>query len=240
MLEMKIESLFVVNVVVWVQLNNNIMIKIEHTKIHLISKGSTRPVAGIVVGHAIEILVTDAELLLVEYSHGDTPNKAGEICRFPYGLNIAAQDDMGYPVIKPILISRTEKITSNKGKEMGDWTYNTLYKKIFQMNGDITEYDFKILALPEHFSLQQLQDIVDGKLKEGKCLVECGDIGYYSHNDDKSKPLDKGIKLNPHITIYPVEERLYTKEEMINIFNRYILDYEGIESFRQWFEKNIK
>lgn len=90
--------------------------------------------------------------------------------------------------------------------------------KEIKVKGTQSEY-FKILTLPEHFSPQQLQDIVDGKLKENKYLVEvdCGrneQCSCESNNDC----LLKVIKLNPHITIYPVEEN---KGDIIvpNVFN---------------------
>lgn len=38
------------------------------------------------------------------------------------------------------------KIKSNEGKVMGDWAYNSMYSNIFQMNGDITSFDWKIEA----------------------------------------------------------------------------------------------
>lgn len=39
-----------------------------------------------------------------------------------------------------------DEIKSNEGSIMGDWCWNSKYNKVFQMNGDITEFDFKIVA----------------------------------------------------------------------------------------------
>src|SRR5690606_33636935 len=115
---------------------------------------------------------------------------------------------------KPIIVSESEKI------EAGDWVYNEVSKEIYQFKENHVSYEFKILALPEHFSPQQLQDIVDGKLKEGKCLVECEtrilrpELGAIFEGPSGLEYLnDTIIKLNPHITIYPVEEKMYTKKD---------------------------
>src|SRR5690606_35806921 len=133
------------------------------------------------------ILVTDAELVLVDNYH------------------------------LPILISK-DKI------EVDDWVYNEVSKEIYQFKENHVSYEFKILALPEHFSPQQLQDIVDGKLKEGdKILVECT-INYCKDcvfnqgqelSPDCCNQSDTVIKLNSsnHITIYLVEEKMYTRKD---------------------------
>lgn len=112
---------------------------------------------------------------------------------------------------------------------------------------------FKILALPEHFSPQQLQDIVDGKLKEGqKILLECEDVGDCKEYDTdnnyctcKDGCKDLQIKLNPHITIYPpVEEKMYTREEVKNIalkaYERGFIRPIYEKHFDIWFEQNVK
>jgi hypothetical protein len=98
-------------------------------------------------------------------------------------------------IYNPILISKTEEILE------GDWcyyvnalggggiiyqaykhpddtrmlyddgTYNrTIGEGVTPLEGECK----KILALPEHFTPEQLQDIVDGKMKDGdKVMVEC-------------------------------------------------------------------
>ena len=82
---------------------------------------------------------------------------------------------------KPILISLTEKI------EVDNWSYDTKTNTIRKCedNEGIDELRlyggskrcFKLLVLPEHFSPQTLQDIVDGKLKDGsKVLLEVEEI----------------------------------------------------------------
>lgn len=202
----------------------------------------------------IKTLVTDAELVLVECANIDGmifkhiyAGEKGYHNNYLTKDQIDHQSIFNYKGYKPILISRTERI------EVGDWVWDKLTNEIFQIP-DLEVYKeattflsvFKILALPEHFSSAQLQDIVDGKLKEGKCLVECesfrdlgviaGDRGTVSH-----------IKLNPHITIYPVEEKMYTREEVYKILEQYELCaiYAGADStflviLEEWFEQNVK
>jgi hypothetical protein len=120
--------------------------------------------------------------------------------------------------------------------------------------------EFKILALPEHFSPEQLQMIVDGKLKDGdKVLVECDDKWVkvaYSMDVEKfnkwvkvaySMDVEKFIKLNSsnHITLYKVEEKMYTREELISIGRKlaeyvYLNDINSNEMVEKWFEQNVK
>ncbi len=104
----------------------------------------------------------------------------------------------------PIIISETEEI------EVGDKAYNEINQSIINVNdslaADILREEwkqYKTLALPEHFSPEQLQLIVDGKLKDGdEICLECiemlngnlsllGDISY------------KEVRLNQqnHITL---------------------------------------
>jgi hypothetical protein len=66
---------------------------------------------------------------------------------------------------------------------------------------------------PEHFSPQQLKDIVDGKLIENKkYTLECENkekkiTGTTWYGEEISKFITHYfIKLNPYITIYPVQE----------------------------------
>ena len=149
---------------------------------------SREEVEYLLFGDWDDVLVTDAELVLVKCNSSKEAN-------FWLKLNDK--------FLKPILISRTEKI------EEGDWILTKL-NQIIKAGKNIVDLKeggcIKILALPEHFSPEQLQMIVDGKLKEGKCLVEC-DGGYVNPEWNPAY-----IKLNPHITIYPVEERIDVEE----------------------------
>ena len=119
--------------------------------------------------------------------------------------------------VRPIIISLAEKI------EAGDWKYCPFddVNKIQKQEGAYYDKDeFKILALPEHFSPKQLQAIASseqsGYYKDGdKVLVECT---WQCKSTDCDGDCDKKniscgdrqhqIKLNSsnHITLYKVEE----------------------------------
>ena len=195
--------------------------------------------------------VVDAELVLVEcegwqaFFFKDTDGKL--IHHDGYG---------GAPreYYRPILISRTEKI------EVGDWV---LWKgKILQAKSEHTNVAIKILALPEHFSPKHLQAIVDGKLKEGKVLVECGEPcqldkdyeGGYDCAYCKRKGMDFGdctskdnvIKLNSsnHITPHKVEEKMVPESRVIDFLKWLPKDHghkfsNELDAW-EWFEQNVK
>lgn len=146
---------------------------------------------------------------------------------------------------KPILISLTE---NTSGEEC--WYYNHVFKTL--VFGVSTGYA-KILALPEHFSPKHLQATVDDKLKDrDKVLIECED----KYNEDQSladlqlngEDYFKVVKLNPsnQITLHKIEEKMYTKTELIQIANRYAQWYQDnkhtfLKSKQdQWFEQNVK
>lgn len=203
------------------------MIKVEHTKTHKIYDGSIPSSFG--SPSFREVLVTDAKLILIQES---------------LAHSIIIVNGKGY---KPILISETEKI------EVGDWVYESTNPSIFQWQEWCKELKginkFKLLALPEHLSPEQLQMIVDGKLKEDKCLVECN-AGYVNPEWNPAT-----IKLNPHITIHKSEERMYTRDEVIKEGNKladhiqqlirstfgcdYLYNELKIKS-KEWFEQNVK
>jgi len=130
--------------------------------------------------------------------------------------------------IKPIIISETEKINIGDkvlsreygiGKVISPKGTGRFFVVSFESKSGntVTVCDiFKILALPEHFSPQQLQMIVNGVYKDGdKVLVEC-------EKDEESMGklnwLSK-IKLNSsnHITLNKVEENLYSQIEHLII-----------------------
>lgn len=213
------------------------MIKIEHTKTHELPLQLLPTMHGLVATRPrTTTLVTEAKLVLVEIGmDGDYPDyKSGII-----GVN--------HNWYKPILISETEKI------EVGDliyWKHNKSIQKVksIDVKNNTIDFDdpkyngylsacYKILALPEHFSPLQLQMIVDGKLKDGDTvLVGCDTL--------ESLPPQYCIQLNPHITIYPVEEKMYTREEVWKITNTvsdgFLMRGWSYMSMKKWFEQNVK
>lgn len=192
--------------------------KIEHTKKHIIGSNPK----------FCDILVTDAKLVLVECKKEEALLIECEEKLYIYKEARLTPPQWLNDVTwyKPILISETEKI------EVGDWFYwSGTTPKIEKAEASYTtnRYISKILALPEHFSPQQLQMIVDGKLKDGQALlVECESFNPKleitepeiifpdgtPYNGKMVLSIEHKIKLNPHITIYPVEEKMYTREEV--------------------------
>jgi hypothetical protein len=150
---------------------------------------------------------------------------------------------------KPIIISETEKI------EQSDWVYSIVNKQIYTYSGEPKADLRKILALSEHFSPEQLQDIVevDGRLKEGKVLVECTPKLMEPHKDEfgdiRYNKYQNIIKLNSsnHITIYMAGEKMYTEQERNKAIWSAISTMVRSDKFDgsytsalEWFKQNIK
>ena len=143
-------------------------IKVEYTKTHTTDIVDETYPSGVKKGIRSynELLVTDAELVLVEC----------EEVKHAILHNIINKNGKFY---KPILISRTEKI------EVGELVYLVKDKVITESNHNLEHYEdyevmrnyCKILALPEHFSPQTLSKIILGELKDGdKVLLEVEEI----------------------------------------------------------------
>lgn len=108
---------------------------------------------------------------------------------------------------------------------------------------------YKVLALPEHFSPKHLQAIVDGKMKDGdKVLVETESLIIGQDNHELIWSRDQYIKFNSsnHITLRKDEEKMYTREEVYQIYlaalsnYRMTLDMKKSWDTDQWFEQNVK
>jgi hypothetical protein len=226
-------------------------IKVTDTKMHSYKFKENEDTNYYRVGVNV-VPVTEGKLILVECTYKEgllwKRNIDDKFFNLATGVAVGKTNNIYY---KPIIISETEKI------EVGDWYlhYNsgtkeyTLFRadSIFEngnnpndidLRGNILPYgNKKVLALPEHFSPKHLQAIVDGKMKDGdKVLIECENIGYYSHNDDKTIPLDKGIKLNSsnHIILHKIEEKMYNEKDVILIVSKFIrkeLDNKTIHFF---------
>jgi len=135
----------------------------------------------------------------------------------------------------PIIISETEKI------EIGDWFYNIKSGFIAQLHEsqNSVEGDYKILVLPEQFLPKHLQDIVDGKMKEGKVAVECvEDVVSGNYGDFLIKLDSQG-----HVTLHKVKEKMYTREDVRQLFTKAFFDIHGLDytdNFPEWFEQNVQ
>lgn len=214
------------------------MIKVEHTKTH-----QTNPLRSntLAAWENTDVLVTDAKLVLVECTSID-----GLFNKY-LGDPLVLHDKKygaGRKYYKPILISESEKI------EVGDWVYNEVSKEIYQFKENHVSYEKKILSLPEHFSPKQLQAIVDGKLKDGdKVLIECeqSTVAAWAGPNMIRKHGSGifGIKLYPHITIYPIEEKTIPLSEVRIIAEKAakqaaFYGWYTPERFKEWFEQNVK
>lgn len=107
-------------------------------------------------------------LFLVEVEdYGSKPNKKGEICKFPYGLNIAGDDDMGYPTIKPVIICDDDIKKDDYYIILSGENKNCIVHQIHQDHNFKWSDIKKVLVLPNQFSQEFLQLIVEGKANNG-------------------------------------------------------------------------
>lgn len=188
-------------------------IKVNNTKIH--TYPSKKPYQ---VGVPLTCSVAEGKLVLVP----NQPMKRGDV-------------DSPVSDLTPIIISETEKI------EEDNWIYDrdtqqiqkatALQARVMNSPGTTPEnrWYFKILALPEHFSPQQLQMVADGKLmNDDKVLVECY---HFDSNtvDDIIIPPILGYYIKSPLSFYPVEEKVYTRGQLEKIM---------AEFMEQMFEQN--
>lgn len=106
--------------------------------------------------------------------------------------------------LKPIIISETEH------KDLGYLysCYNIKEKKFGHYGGELYEFNRFILALSDNFSQKNLQDIIDGKLKDkDEVYIECEII-----NEENYIKLDT----KNHITMYNVETPMYTEKQLLD------------------------
>ncbi len=161
-----------------------------------------------------------------------------------------------YTELQPIIISETDhpeigdKIMSTCILHDGIGTVSGFNKRQYYINeSNLSISDKKILALPEHFTPKQLQAIVDGKMKDGdEVYIECVDntpkfIPIDKFNSDALKQFGYFIKLNSdnHITLHKVEQKTYTKDEVIEMCKEYWRAGAEHESLaRRGFSKEAK
>lgn len=237
-------------------------IKVKETKTHTVLTSYGPNTRGSKVE---QVPVAEAKLVLVECK----PEEEALIA-----INTRSQEIIATSLVikgilwkyyKPILISETEVkkegdqvLSDNHEIFTIDLIRDNSLRKIFFKEGTYCtdkEFDtfYKVLALPEHFSPKLLQDIVDGKLKEGdRVLVECEDNMYLHKGSGKywedepvmmKKYLDrpeKYVKLNSsgHITLHKLEEKKYELN-----FIRHITGFsipEINEKYDKWFNANVK
>lgn len=198
----------------------------------------------------LDVLVAEGELVLViavdrMYVHTKLSKNSVIMGALPY---------------LPIIISKTEKI------EVGDKVlkYNKISTVIsgeeYEAEKPIGSGTFrkeewctiqvattnkypKVLVFSEQFSPKQLQMIVDGEIKdEDKILVEC-----YKYNEFKGGTGEQsGYYVNSnsenHVTLHKVEEKVYTREEVLNILSAFFDQHVNAQNadIDGWFKQNIK
>lgn len=181
-------------------------------------------------------MVAEGKLVLVECE----PRHAfywisGKI--YPFTFNDQSLNPLTGKYYKPIIISETEKIENGdlilykhprqdnvlpSIYRVKDANYSTepSHAVYFNTGYGIKEGCKKIVVLPEQFSPQQLQDIVDGKLKDGdKVLVECEEIEMDIHQIPSTAMNVRDsyqIKLNSqgHVILHTAEEKTYKESEI--------------------------
>lgn len=213
-----------------------------------------------------DVIVTKGKLILIPMTETKAGKEAEEY------INVEGMHDI-YCWFKPIIISETEDIEagdwvyeknlSNERiyevferdylgkKRLGIFRFRSVFIPIEKSNAR------KILILSENFSPKHLQAIVDGKLKDGdEVYVECEQEEEYitklgkSERDNYSKHKVSIIKLSlqNHITLYKVEQKTYSEQEVINLLNDLNIDINrtsgglalGESSFNMWINQHLK
>jgi hypothetical protein len=221
--------------------------------------------------HAVRF-TENRDSMYYQASSKSVPVVEGKLVMVPY--NTDKPLNKNYTLLdcfKPIIISETEKI------EVGDLIYHRTGKFILECikrdevyiyhkslidgtkGNNYEPYYHKALVSPEQFSSKHLQAIVDGKMKDGdKVLVECekGEWVCYDHctpEEKCDKYQEQLIKLSSqgHVTLYRVEEKMYTIDDVKDIVIRFCeWKYGNHQSFahppyltdrwREWLDRNIK
>lgn len=150
------------------------------------------------------------------------------------------KDPMGSGAPNYFVVSETENI------EVGDYVYNQSNGNIFKTDNvlqsnncnhnEIGKPFKKILILPENFSPEIIEDIVNGKLKNGeKVLIRCEAMPNEFDNPmsnpegvHNTEDSEYEIKLNEknHISFYSIEE--YKKRQLKSLFRSY---FEGVGDY---------
>ena len=135
--------------------------------------------------------------------------------------------------LKPIIISETEEI--KKGDRFVKWNWKDAKpyihladksnESMWNLNSryyDSDEYDpykaKKILALPEHFSNEHLQAIVDGELKDGDEVFIRIQENFEGEMNGPIYSYSIHLDQQNHITLFPAKQSL---EEAANTYLSY-------------------
>jgi len=239
-------------------------IKVRNIKNHTITYPDNND--GLPQMVTMDVPVVEGKLLLIETHWEENKylifkKSDGRLFLCEPFLGINSDGDSKGKCYKPIIISETENIESGD-KWWMPFTGDIIHTKedkdygAFEPNG----MGKKVLVLPEQFSPEHMQAIVDGKMKNGdKVLVECEKV-YHPNPEDRVEHRYKWryeVKLNSNYktTLHRVEEEeKYTRDEVITFcykYHNFIKAMEGNrtapEKFQithmssdEWFQKHIK
>lgn len=196
------------------------------------------------VGVPISARVTEGKLVLIECKPDPDTSilfRSEGYSRLMF-LNRGLAKGLGQ-CFKPIIISETEKIDAEV-----DWIYHSVTKQFRKSQIDDLMYSDqnwnKVLVLPNQFSPKHLQAIVDDKIKDrDKVLVECvdfnkADTDFGFNGSDWIKII--GLNSQGHVVLHKIEEKMYTRAEVIKIAISYREQFINIMDDSKWFEQNVK
>jgi len=159
----------------------------------------------------------------------------------PFEIDLSKQEAVLADYYKPIIISETEEI------ELRDWAYEKEEGTLFEVdefghaglvrskkNSFVLASCRKILALPEHFTPEQLQDIVDGKMKDGDTLL----VGCVKSTamDLSNQTINQYFKIESPLTLHKAEE---SWEDIFKEYSRIRANKKINLNFYEWVYKNF-
>lgn len=122
--------------------------------------------------------------------------------------------------LRPVVISETEEILT------GDNVINLNTGRIYTHNEveSRTDIDFgvvkKIIALPEHFSVEQLRMIVDRKFNHGDTVLISVAVKFFQNEYDHTDTYNAIKLFDGKINLHdPDDEKQYTKNQITEALN---------------------
>ena len=149
----------------------------------------------------------------------------------------------GIPQHLYILGNGTEEIKTNDGKIMGDWVWNTKYRKLFQMNGDITEFDWKIVGTTDRTIMNRDEKSGDDYWYSPLPKISLSLVKKYCEGNVNSVSLnyedDVTLKVNPNGTLSNKLTKVkWNREEVKSLLFKF-LNKEEFETLDGFVEKHL-
>jgi hypothetical protein len=188
------------------------------------------------------ILISRCRLILVELSDKERMNNT---------VNSWILKDNKTFYFKPIIVSETESINDGD-KVLVELPIGLCITEVTGVEspyfitkaGGLTHPNTnprKVIAMPKNISMETLQSILDGELKDGdEVFIECENISLkYDINDEFILKT-----INNHIKIIK-KEKTYTAKQVRFLILKYNLDHpqinpHGGNEVGEWCENNIK